>query len=487
MKKLKFLICLFAISGLLISGSCHTQNQGSSEISMQESQASSESSSKISDESSVIPKSQESSEISFEVSAESSVIQKSQESSEISSEISADSSVIQESQESSKISFESSAIQESQESSEISVSSLTEPSIESSRQEPKKVSCPEEWQDNGIFSAYYEEAYGLLSEMSLEEKVGQILLARCPASDYVTTARNYHLGGYVLFGVNFENKTKNQIIAELNSTKYSQEIPMILSVDEEGGTVARVSRNPEIRSEVFSSPRELYEQGGLDFINQDAKEKADLLSSLCINTNLAPVCDLSNQPSDFMYDRSLGLSPEATGEYIASVTKISQQNNVSVCLKHFPGYGNNVDTHTGIAVDKRTLESFRKNDFIPFQYGINAGAHSVLVSHNIVECMDSEKPASISPNVHEILRNELKFTGIIITDDMIMEGITQYSGEYSPVVSAVLAGNDMILVSEIDNAYHQILSAVQNKVIDEEMIDHAVMRVLSWKYTKGLL
>lgn len=347
--------------------------------------------------------------------------------------------------------------------------------------------CPKEWIDNGIFQDYYSKAYAIVSQMSIEEKVGQMLLARCPVYDFTETAKQYHLGGYVLFGANTEYKTKEQLKNEIQSAVNSQDIPMIISVDEEGGTVVRISSNSNLRNSAFLSPRSLFSLGGMEAINNDAKEKADLLSSLSINSNLAPVCDLTNDPSDFMYYRSLGQSPEITGEYIASVTKISQENGVSVCLKHFPGYGNNVDTHTGIAIDDRTIENFRKNDFIPFKYGIDAKAHMILVSHNIVNCIDSERPASISPKVHEVLRNELGFTGIIVTDDMAMDAINLYSGKYKPAVSAVIAGNDMIIVSDIDGAYNDILSAVKDGIVDEETLDHAAMRVIAWKCAKEMI
>ena len=189
----------------------------------------------------------------------------------------------------------------------------------------------------------------------------------------------------------------------------------------------------------------------------------------------------------FMYDRSLGQDADITSTFVKEVTSISQQNGVSVTLKHFPGYGNNDDTHTGIAIDKRSYETFQDSDFKPFKAGIDEGAHVVLVSHNIVECMDDERPASLSPKVHEILRNELKFTGIIITDDLSMGAIEEYSPDVSPVVNALLAGNDMLCISDIDVTYTKILDGVMSGKIEKDILDHAVMRVLAWKYAKGMI
>ncbi len=341
--------------------------------------------------------------------------------------------------------------------------------------------------DNGIFSANYEKAYERTMQMTLDEKIGQMFYARCPDGDAAEIAKKYHLGGYVLFGKDFEDKTKDEVKETLQSYITSQAIPMTLSVDEEGGTVTRISAKESLSSHEFQSARELYAEGGLERIQSDAEEKAKLLKELYIDTNLAPVCDISLDENDFMYDRSIGLDADKTSDFVKTVTETSQKNGVSVTLKHFPGYGNNVDTHTGIAIDDRSYENFEQNDFKPFEAGIESGAHLVLVSHNIVNCMDDKMPASISPKVHEILRNQLHFTGIIITDDLAMDAISEYTGSYSPAVAAVLAGNDMILIDDIESSFNEIKAAVNDGTIDENVINTAVMRILAWKYTTGIM
>ncbi len=346
---------------------------------------------------------------------------------------------------------------------------------------------PEEWQDDGIFSSKYQKAYELVKNMSTEEKVGQILLARCPAVDALSEAKEFHLGGYILFGRDIDGKTKNELTGDIRSYVDSQNIPMIVAVDEEGGTVSRLSLNNELTKSPFKSPRELFAEGGIPAIIEDTKSKCKLMKKLNINTNLAPVCDISKMPGDFMYDRSLGQNPDITADYVSQYTKVSQENGISVTLKHFPGYGNNVDTHTSAAIDKRTYETFLKNDFIPFKAGIEAGAHMVLVSHNIVECMDKNNPASLSPEVHEVLRKELGFTGIIVTDDLEMDAIGKYVTDVSPYTAAVLAGNDMLCVSDYITAYSDILRDISIGTIEIDMINHAAMRVIAWKMTKNML
>lgn len=368
---------------------------------------------------------------------------------------------------------------------ESSVESVSDTESEDSTEEM----LPEEFQDNGIFSAYYSDAYKRLQNMTLDEKIGQMLWAGCPAAEALETARSYHLGGYVLFGDFFSGKSKEQVIDDILQIDNSQKIPMAIAVDEEGGTVSRLSSNKQLTEHSFESPRDLYKNGGMAYIQTDAAEKAALLKELKINVNLAPVCDIAVNSSDFMYDRSLGESPELTGEFVKVVTEISQTGGVSVTLKHFPGYGSNVDTHTGIAVDNRSYEEFQTKDFVPFKSGIQAGADYVMVSHNIVNCMDAASPASLSPKVHQILREELGFTGLIVTDDLNMGAIKQYAGSHTPAVAAVLAGNDVVLISStmLDESLQSITKAVQNNEIDIKTIDRSVMRILAWKMYKGML
>ena len=134
------------------------------------------------------------------------------------------------------------------------------------------------------------------------------------------------------------------------------------------------------------------------------------------------------------------------------------------------------------------IENFTENDFVPFAAGIEAGAHFVLVNHNIVKCIDESNPSSLSAAVHKKLREELKFTGIIVTDDMDMEGVNAYlEDEYSACVAAVLAGNDMVMISDPGKAVDDIKKAVDDGKIDEEIINHSVMRILAWKYAKGMI
>lgn len=336
-------------------------------------------------------------------------------------------------------------------------------------------------------SGISERAREILSGMSLEEKVGQMFIARCPKKNAAQSAEDYHLGGYILFGRDFEDKTKDETIKTIKSYQDSASIPMFIGVDEEGGTVNRVSLNPNLRDTPFLSPQELYTEGGFELIESDAVEKCVLLGSLGINLNFAPVCDVSQDPNDFIYNRSFGKDADKTAEYVRTVVNAMEQQGMGSVLKHFPGYGNNSDTHTGIAYDERPYETFLSSDFLPFQAGIDSGASMVMVSHNVVSCMDGEYPASLSAEVHRILREDLDFTGVIITDDLAMDGVRDFVSDDQAAVLAVQAGNDLLCCTDFETQIPAVLEAVEDGVILESRIDESVLRILELKLNMGII
>ena len=327
----------------------------------------------------------------------------------------------------------------------------------------------------------------LLEMMPTEYKVGQLFLARCPAENALEDIKTYHLGGYVLFGRDFDGETPDSITDTLARYQLASSIPLLIAVDEEGGTVCRVSSNPAFRAVRFPSPRNLYASGGMDAVLETEAEKAALLYSLGINVNLAPVCDMTNKLSSFLYSRSLGQSPEITGTFAAEAVAIMKEHRVGGVLKHFPGYGDNADTHTGTAIDERSLEQLESCDLIPFQMGIDSGCGAIMMSHNIITSLDGDSPATLSPAVHNYLRETMGFEGVILTDDLAMGAITETYGTGEAAVLAVLAGNDILCCTEYREQYQAVLEAVEDGRISMEILDTAVMRILKWKQALGLL
>lgn len=347
-----------------------------------------------------------------------------------------------------------------------------------------KNGIPTDWLDNGIFKDYYIMANNKLKELTLDEKIGQLLLVRYPSNNQINDLKQYKFAGFVFFKKDFDNKTKQEVIDLMKNLQNNANIPLLTAVDEEGGNVVRVSSNPKLATYPFKSPQDLYNNGGFNAIKQDTINKSNLLKELGLNLNLAPVVDVSTNASDYMYPRTLGQNTALTSEYAKTVIEASKGTNVSYTLKHFPGYGNNPDTHTSGAVDNRTYNDIVTNDLPPFKAGINAGAEAVLVSHNTVTSIDPNNPASLSADVHTLLRNELDFTGVIITDDLAM-GAT--SGITSANVDAILAGNDLIITTDYAKTVNDIKNAINNGTISEDLINRHVFRVLAWKYYKGLM
>lgn len=323
--------------------------------------------------------------------------------------------------------------------------------------------------------------------MTVEEKVGQLFLARCPDINAVEDIQKYHIGGYILFARDFENETPDSVRAAIASYQAASTTPMLIAVDEEGGSVTRISRYKAFRDTKFSSPRSLYNKGGLDLIRQTEAEKSQLLASLGVNVNVGPVCDVTTDPAAFMYSRSLGQSPQITGEFVSAVLGIMEEHRIGGILKHFPGYGNNTDTHVGIAVDNRSLQELEGADLVPFAAGIQAGCDAIMVSHVYITALDSQLPATLSPAVHHYLRENMGFDGVIVTDDLVMDAITKTYGAGEAAVLAVLAGNDLLCSTEYAVQYDAVLQAVKSGRIPMEQLNASVLRLLRWKTEIGLI
>lgn len=338
-----------------------------------------------------------------------------------------------------------------------------------------------------------QEIDDLLASLTTEEKVGQLFFVRCPADSAVEDVSAYHLGGYLLFGRDFTDKTADDVIQTIRAYQTAAAadtgIPLLIGVDEEGGTVVRVSSNPHLRSAKYPSPQKLLSQGGTEALVENTAEKDALLHSLGINVNLAPVADVSTNSGDFIYDRTFGLDAEGTSDCVTAVVEQMAADGMGSVLKHFPGYGSNVDTHTGIAVDQRPLEQFESADFLPFSAGMAAGngTTAVLVSHNIMTAVDESLPASLSPAVHDLLRDELGFDGVVMTDDLAMDAVAAYSESGAVAVMALQAGNDLIITTDYRTQIPKVLEAVENGTLSPDTIDTACRRVLTWKQALGLL
>lgn len=349
---------------------------------------------------------------------------------------------------------------------------------------------PAELNDNGMFSESYSKAYTQIMNMTDEQLTGMVIMGTC--SDFndeeKTAAAKYSLSGMLFNSECFDGKTDTEIKDMISSAKSSRP-GFIAAVDEEGGSVTAITDHDAFTDYSFDSIGNLYKdnQNSLTEVEKMESEKANLLKECGISLNLAPVVDLASQEDAIMYSQSLHADSTDTGQYASFVTETYQKNGVSACLRHFPGYGNlQKNEDENVVKDDRTKAQLSSEDFLPFKSGISSKCHFVMMSNILSAAIDSSKIVSLSENANKILREELEFTGIVITDNLDNNDYSDYAGDNDVATAAILAGNDMILVYDYKTAYENILSSVKDGTIPKITIQKAAMRVLAYKLQTGL-
>lgn len=353
--------------------------------------------------------------------------------------------------------------------------------------------------ENQLSGAGAEE---LLASMTLEEKAAQIFFVTPEAITGVETATvagdatrqaltAHPVGGIVYFGKNILDPAQTRSMLE-NTWNYSKEVmkvPVWLGVDEEGGRVARVAGNSQFSVTRYSNMRSIGDTGDPAQAYQAGATIASYLKELGFNMDFAPDADaITNPENTVIGDRSFGTDPSLVGEMTAQAVKGFQDQGISACIKHFPGHGQTVgDTHEGYAYTQKTMEEMKTSDLLPFEKGIEAGTDFVMVSHiSAPNAISQDVPASLSSEfITDLLRNEMGYEGIIITDAMNMGAIAEHYGSAQAAVEAFTAGVDMILMPEdFQAAYQGILDAVGNGTISQERLDQSVLRILEKKLEK---
>ncbi|MBQ9902351.1 MAG: beta-hexosaminidase [Clostridia bacterium] len=330
-----------------------------------------------------------------------------------------------------------------------------------------------------------------LNSMTNEQKVGQLFMVRKSGNGTLfDTVSQIGAGGAILFADDFKGKSSDEVRDMISEIQSCSDGRMIIAVDEEGGDVVRISSNSKLRSSRFLSPQRLFKKGGFDLIVSDTQEKCDLLHSLGLNMNMAPVADVCTSSSGFMYRRSFGKGAEETAEYVTKVISVMNETPVASCVKHFPGYGNSKsDTHKGLDVNTKTLTELKESDLVPFEAAIREGVDSIMLTHTVIDSVDPDHPASLSVDVVDIIREDMGFDGVLITDGLEMGAINEYSGGDSGkvCVMAVLAGIDILCAPKnpVDD-YNAVLEAVNYGEISQERLDESVRRILKLKIRLGM-
>lgn len=338
----------------------------------------------------------------------------------------------------------------------------------------------------------------LIEGMTLEEKVAQLFVivpyaltdisnANAANDAYKSAFEKYPVGGFCYMGNSIvsESQVKSMIT---NSQQYSYDrvgVPLFTCIDEEGGTVARIA-NSSIDVEKVGNMCDIGAAGDVSAAKNVGNTIGEYLSDFGFNVDFAPVSDvLSNPDNKVVQKRSFGSDSEVVSDMALSVAEGLKSKNVYATLKHFPGHGaTEGDTHEGYAYTSKSLDELKKCELIPFADGIENGIDFIMVGHiSLPNVIGDNTPASLSHKmITEVLRDEMGYDGIIITDALNMGAITKQYSSAEAAVKTILAGSDMILMpDDFVSAYEGVLSAVRAGTITEDRIDESLERILKIK------
>lgn len=335
----------------------------------------------------------------------------------------------------------------------------------------------------------------VINVMPLEDKVAGLFIVTPESITNVSAAvmagegtqkalSQYAVGGLIYFEKNI--LSEDQFREMISNTQLYTRYPLFLAVDEEGGRVSRLS-NQGIGTKVDAAA--VIGQNGADRAYQTGVTMGSNLSGIGLNLNLAPVADIRIGENSYMGDRTYGTDPQAVGPVVAGVVQGIQSQGVSACLKHFPGMGSTVqDPHNEIAGTDRTEAQFRAEEFPVFQTGIDSGVKMVMISNISAPALSGDDlPCVFSEAVIGILRNEMGFEGVVISDAMNMSAVSDYYDSTEAAIMAIKAGCDMILMPEdFAEAYNGVLEAVRNGTISEERINDSLRRIYRIKYANKI-
>lgn len=346
---------------------------------------------------------------------------------------------------------------------------------------------------------FQQQIQAKIASMTLEEKVAQLFLITPEALtgfSSVTAAGSatrdalsqYPVGGLIFFEGNLQSR---QQVTEMlrKQQEYSQErvgLPLFLSVDEEGGQVTRIASALGSEVKAFPEIAEIGASGDPDQAFQLGDAIGEYLSDMGFNLDFAPVADVLTNPNNTVVKRrSYGSNPQTVSEMVKRNLEGLQNHQVFGCVKHFPGHGaTEGDTHQGYAYTDKSWEELKSSDIIPFQESVDWGIRFVMVGHiSLPQVTGDDTPVSLSLYViGHLLREELGYDGIVLTDALNMKAVTDQYTSSQAAVEAILAGNDMILMpKDFHSAYQGVIDAVENGVISQERLEESLRRILELK------
>ena len=298
------------------------------------------------------------------------------------------------------------------------------------------------------------------------------------------------VGGVIYFADNL--RTPEQCTAMISDLQSYAPLGLLIAVDEEGGSVARLGQNSAMGMTWYDSMASVGTTGEPDNAYQAGLTIGGEIARFGFNLDFAPVADVNSNPGNpVIGERAFSSDARTAAEMVAACVRGFSDSGVLCTLKHFPGHGDTeADTHAGAAETAKTLEELEKCELLPFRAGIEAGAQLVMVGHISLPAVTGDQtPASLSYEiVTGLLRQELGFSGVAVTDSMSMAAITDFSPPGQAAVQAVQAGIDLVLMPEdLEDAVEGILSAVERGELSEERIDESVERILRLKLEQGII
>lgn len=348
--------------------------------------------------------------------------------------------------------------------------------------------------ENSAMSKKEEEINQLIEEMTLEEKIGQMIVGGVDSTVYNDETKSkittYKLGGIILFKKDLDSTEQSiELLNQIKLENIENKLPIFLAVDQEGG---RVERLPD---EVLSLPTNevIGEKNDEQYSYRIGEVLGDQLNAYGFNLNFAPSLDVNSNPDNpIIGNRSFSADPEVVSRLGVKTMQGMQSKNVVTAVKHFPGHGDtSVDSHLELPTVEKSLTEIEQIELIPFKHAIDSGVDIVMSSHILLPQIDPDYPASMSKIIIDgLLREQLGYEGVVVSDDMTMLAITNNFDIGDASVVAVKAGTDLVIVAHGHDTVIHVIDALKKAVAEgdlaEERINESVRRIIKLKQDRNI-
>jgi len=340
-----------------------------------------------------------------------------------------------------------------------------------------------------VYTELTDEITEMISQMTLDEKLGQMMFAGVSGTslqqETTSLIRDYKVGGLILYANNLETPQQTvSLMNDLMAANVTNRLPLFMGTDQEGGKVARLPG--PLKN--FPTNQKVGDINQAQFSFEIGQLLGEQLKAFGFNLDFAPVMDVNSNPNNpIIGDRSFSSNPDIVSQLGIQTMKGLESQQVIPVIKHFPGHGDtSVDSHLELPKVSKSLDDLKQLELIPFKTAIDKGVDVVMVGHILLPKIDQQYPSSMSKEIITgILRNQLGFDGVVMTDDMTMKAITNHFNIGQAAVDSVKAGNDIILIahefSNVTSAIDALKAAVKNGEITEKQINDSVRRIIQLK------